>query len=451
MMSSPFASQLGTNYCPRDDELSQIKGLLNEPCLKLKSLDDEIAAMRKVLDKLTEERDALSAYVEAHEALLAPIRRLPLDILEHIFVACLPTHRNCVMSAQEAPVILGRICSLWRKISLSTPRLWCRLHIVEPTDPETSNQSNASRRLLRLEAARSWLRRSGECPLSISLESNYNSRISLPVGASFSPAKPDLFLTALIPLAARWQKIRFATPHSTLKALLCLTENDVPLLKHLEIVCFEPGDPHDTSDAGWSLAQATYYTTSGSPDLRELRLSGHETPHNSPTATSLVSSLAASPRLEIIKINSDTFTKSSLTDFLRGLPPTVQHLQITEPTHPAWHPYAGNTALDDDVLTTLATYCSTLKELIIRNCCKVSDEGLLCFIIYKNPALKRIEVEFGRVRQVDIRPNLQLFATDGLETSITYKNTLPPARFSPWQGLPDAPLHSQWDPWSASD
>ncbi|KAF8213696.1 hypothetical protein K438DRAFT_1105548 [Mycena galopus ATCC 62051] len=30
-------------------------------------------------------------------------------------------HRNCVSSASEAPILLGRICSSWRAISLSTP------------------------------------------------------------------------------------------------------------------------------------------------------------------------------------------------------------------------------------------------------------------------------------------------------------------------------------------
>ncbi|KAJ7252099.1 hypothetical protein B0H12DRAFT_966255, partial [Mycena haematopus] len=123
-MSSPFASRLGTNYCPADEESAQIQGLLVEPCLRLKQLDDEIAVIRKALDTLTEEHDTIADYVAAHKALLSPVRRLPLDVIEGIFIACLPTHRNCVMSATEAPVILGRICSSWRTISLSTPRLW---------------------------------------------------------------------------------------------------------------------------------------------------------------------------------------------------------------------------------------------------------------------------------------------------------------------------------------
>ncbi|KAF8138039.1 hypothetical protein K438DRAFT_1537299, partial [Mycena galopus ATCC 62051] len=123
-MASPFAPRLGTNYCPTDEEVLDIADLLVEPTLRLKGIDDEIAKLQTAIDKLAEERDSLGAYVEAHQALISPARRLPLDIVQEIFIACLPTHRNCVMSASEAPVLLGRICSSWRTISLSTPRLW---------------------------------------------------------------------------------------------------------------------------------------------------------------------------------------------------------------------------------------------------------------------------------------------------------------------------------------
>ncbi|KAJ7698995.1 hypothetical protein B0H17DRAFT_926902, partial [Mycena rosella] len=122
--SSPFASKLGTNYCPEDEEIAQIRVLLAEPANRLKSLDDEISKLQVALDRMKEERSRLGAYVEGHRALISLARRLPLDIIQEIFLACIPTHCNCFMSATEAPVLLGRICSSWRSISLSTPRLW---------------------------------------------------------------------------------------------------------------------------------------------------------------------------------------------------------------------------------------------------------------------------------------------------------------------------------------
>ncbi|KAF8200069.1 hypothetical protein K438DRAFT_1823158 [Mycena galopus ATCC 62051] len=202
-MSSPFASRLGTNYCPGDAELAQIRALLVEPCLKLKRLDDEIAATRKALDKLAEERDALGAYVGAQRILMSPNRRLPLDIIEKIFATCLPTNRNCVMSAQEAPVILGWICSSWRAISLATPRLWSRLHIVEPTFYDRMPPPLwllEVKRVQQLEVAEAWLQRSGTCPLSISLESCFNPG---GVATSLTPLFTLPFLRSLISFASR--------------------------------------------------------------------------------------------------------------------------------------------------------------------------------------------------------------------------------------------------------
>ncbi|KAJ6456370.1 hypothetical protein C8R45DRAFT_1110891 [Mycena sanguinolenta] len=238
-MPSPFALQLGTNYCPREAEVAQIKAFLLEPCLRLKNLDEEITVLRQVLDKLTDERDALEAYVDAHKALLSPVRRLPLDIIGAIFMACLP-HRNCVMSAQEAPVLLGRICSSWRSISLATPQLWSRLHIVEPTPSELvpeSSKAYSAKVAQRLEVTDAWLERSRTCPLSISLESKPDNRAMEPAMFMHPHASPPQspFLDALLPFASRWQDMNLVLPLGPHETLSRLTEDDVPLLARLRI------------------------------------------------------------------------------------------------------------------------------------------------------------------------------------------------------------------------
>ncbi|KAJ7443013.1 hypothetical protein FB451DRAFT_96141 [Mycena latifolia] len=227
-MSSPFTSKLGTNYCPQDEEISEIQTLLTEPTLRLKRLDDEIADLQKALDKLAEERAGLSAFVDAHRALISPVRRLPLDIIQEIFVACLPAHRNCVMSAVEAPVLLGRICSSWRSISLSTPRLWSRLHIVEPTCPYNAPAMFKEKVAQRLETTKMWLGRSGRCPLSISLQSTFDH-------TGFTSATPNRLIQDLLPFASRWEHISFTALFSSLTAMTHLTPADVPMLKSVTI------------------------------------------------------------------------------------------------------------------------------------------------------------------------------------------------------------------------
>ncbi|KAF8143345.1 hypothetical protein K438DRAFT_1876203 [Mycena galopus ATCC 62051] len=554
-MSSPFASQLGTNYCPADTELTQIKALLVEPYLRLKAMDDKIGVLREALDKLVEERDALGAYVEAHKALISPVRRLPHDIIEEIFTACLPTHRNCVMSATEAPVLLGRICRSWRVISLSTPRLWSRLHIVEPTRPYNSSPYALSPGLYeakvtqRLEVANIWLRRSGTCPLSISVESNLDHGVSPPLTPSPSVTKPDLFLNMLIPFASRWRSIRLVVPPSALETLSCLTENDVPLLRRLKIA---QRPHHSPIVPQWTLAQCgilngpslTKFSLSGSsvfssdlplrwsqltalslmgpawgtghtpqscettldllsrcpkletcklliydprdgylpdsvvecpflhtfvlestgspvftsgrllsrlslPGLRDFAMHGQADFHGVFTSNSLAMSLAASTHLEAIAIDSDSFSKASLMDFIRSLPPTILCLQITDRLH-TWSPTDG--ALDDDILAVFDTSpdrpapCPALKKLAMLQCRKVSDEALRTFIIARAPVLEAVDVRFNRDRQIDILPSLESAVAAGLKISTTYISLTPP-QFSPWQGLPDPPPGSWGQGW----
>ncbi|KAJ7457869.1 hypothetical protein FB451DRAFT_1274441 [Mycena latifolia] len=236
-MSSPFSSQLGTNYCPNDDEVTKIKLLLVEPSLRLERIDLELANIQITIDKLIEERNRIGAYVDAHRALISPFRRLPLDVIQEIFMACTPTHRNCVMSASEAPVLLGRICSSWRAISLSSPRLWARIHIVEPTLPwYTSPDALFEQKVVqRLEIAKTWLGRSGNCPLSISLESPVESASQLDEVQSPTPRQLSLFLQALFPFASRWQHIHLSISPFASQTLSYLTNKDVPILERLTI------------------------------------------------------------------------------------------------------------------------------------------------------------------------------------------------------------------------
>ncbi|KAJ6480833.1 hypothetical protein C8R45DRAFT_1003795 [Mycena sanguinolenta] len=162
------------------------------------------------------------------------------------------------MSAQEAPVLLGLICSSWRAISLSMPRLWSRLHVVKPPFPYNMN-STALRRYQakvaqRLEVSGAWLRRSGRCPLSISLQCshNYDPSNDLPppfAPSSNAPSSKDAFLNVLIPFASRWQDISVTIPSSAVQALLDLTGHDVPRLQSLAIV---ESDARPNLDLTWS-------------------------------------------------------------------------------------------------------------------------------------------------------------------------------------------------------
>ncbi|KAJ7778382.1 hypothetical protein B0H16DRAFT_1360355 [Mycena metata] len=242
-MNSPFAHHLGTNYCPTDEEIPDIRALLVEPSLRLQRLNAKIAELQMALEKLAEERESLVVYMDGYKALISPLRRLPLDIIQEIFLACIPTHRNCVMSASEAPVLLGRICSSWRAIAYSTPRLWTQIHLVEPNRfYGVDMPSVEAKAAQRFAATKMWLDRSGDCPLSISLicgieDAEYTST---------TPSHTPPFSQALIPFAARWQHVDFLLSPAGLDSILGLVESDVPLLQSVKLQYDYPLEPRTT-------------------------------------------------------------------------------------------------------------------------------------------------------------------------------------------------------------
>ncbi|KAJ7892824.1 hypothetical protein B0H14DRAFT_958778 [Mycena olivaceomarginata] len=185
-MESRFSRHLSTNYIPSDEEIDFIR-------IELVSHTQELARIDERIRELSVQRDKIQTYIDSHMVLISHPRRLPVDILREIFIACLPANRNAVISAREAPLLLGRICSAWRTIALSTPRLWASLHA--PLDYILEKES---RKLAVIE----WLQRSGAAPISLSVCPDRGSR-SLSSLSAWSEVL-SLFKLLAAESATRW-------------------------------------------------------------------------------------------------------------------------------------------------------------------------------------------------------------------------------------------------------
>ncbi|KAJ7244334.1 hypothetical protein C8J57DRAFT_1004659, partial [Mycena rebaudengoi] len=139
---------------------------------------------------------------------------LPNEITSEILVHFLPTYPNRALpTGPSSPELLGQICRQWRDISLSTPRLWCALSL----------DLYDGRRLKRkLRLLKNWLKRSGTCPLSISLRSESTGN------REFSSAD---FIAALSLHCSRWEEMEFILPYGDLR----LVHGAMPLLRQLTI------------------------------------------------------------------------------------------------------------------------------------------------------------------------------------------------------------------------
>ncbi|KIK60968.1 hypothetical protein GYMLUDRAFT_139428, partial [Collybiopsis luxurians FD-317 M1] len=130
-MHSVFASVLGTNHVPTPTELGQLKVLLVDAQWELFLVESEIDwhVHWAVPENLLIEKQKIEKFIDAHRALMSPIRRMPVEILAEIFVHCLPTDPvYAVRDVYQAPLLLITICREWRQVALDNPRLWNSLH-----------------------------------------------------------------------------------------------------------------------------------------------------------------------------------------------------------------------------------------------------------------------------------------------------------------------------------
>ena len=162
MTELPTASQLAQAR----ESLGKSEVVLKELSQKIDDAERELAQIiqitRQKIDTLNAEKTELQQEIALTLAYVSPIRRLPNELLRAIFLINFEDDARCAWT-------FSSVCTLWRRISLQTPRLWSRIRV------DTTQNSSAD--IIRL-----WLERSGlTCPLDI--------EISLQVSQPPSPHK----------------------------------------------------------------------------------------------------------------------------------------------------------------------------------------------------------------------------------------------------------------------
>ena len=243
-MMTPFSHYLQSNQAPSEDETRELKALRANPLKEISIIDVEIEQIEGILNSLKQKRAHIQESVDDFNTILAPVRRIPTDVLGVMFSHCLATHRNPVMSASEAPILLTQICRDWRSIALSIPRLWSRLYIptlgegrlvhyppealpyASVEEPRKEARMEA-RMEARTEEVQRWLRLSSACPLAITLIPTNNQETYPPL------------LDSIIQSSRRWQQLElgyFLYPGSdVMTRLFNLSPDDLCMLRELRI------------------------------------------------------------------------------------------------------------------------------------------------------------------------------------------------------------------------
>ncbi|KAJ7590004.1 hypothetical protein C8J56DRAFT_1163730 [Mycena floridula] len=114
---------------------------------------EQTSALVAKWSQLQEEFGASQVETECLIVLL-PLRSLPSELLSEIFVHCMPAKPETI-SPRNPPFTLSSVCSRWRAVAVSTPKIWTGLVF-----------GSVERR--HIELTKIFISRSGAIPLDIS-------------------------------------------------------------------------------------------------------------------------------------------------------------------------------------------------------------------------------------------------------------------------------------------
>ncbi|THU75679.1 hypothetical protein K435DRAFT_706647, partial [Dendrothele bispora CBS 962.96] len=96
--------------------------------------DDEIRRLETDIVSLRNQQQRIYRQIDQYRSLLAPIRKLPPEVLGHIFhLIC--TENSATTEIDCPAVHLSHVCAGWRDLARTTPSLWSRISI-NLFDPE---------------------------------------------------------------------------------------------------------------------------------------------------------------------------------------------------------------------------------------------------------------------------------------------------------------------------
>ncbi|KAF7362850.1 F-box domain-containing protein [Mycena venus] len=219
--SAQLLQLLRCNSLLTHSESEELEAVIASALVDIARYDVEIGQSPGAMDRMVSERVVLQEYVDKCRSAFSPVRRLPPEILAHIFAFCSPDLIPLYEPQQSLPLDplartaqlhllrLSRVCFGWREIVMGTPWLWTTIE-GDFTDPLIIERGIA---LLSQS-----LQRSARCSLAIHL-------------AAWDDT-PGLELLAQH--SQRWQSADIFMYRMDAKFLSGIKGN-LPLLEHLDL------------------------------------------------------------------------------------------------------------------------------------------------------------------------------------------------------------------------
>ncbi|KAF9065189.1 hypothetical protein BDP27DRAFT_1229272, partial [Rhodocollybia butyracea] len=94
----------------------------------LKNIEQDLEDYRAEISRLEQGKERLENYAAQLRSLNSPFRKVPDEILRHIFDECCDMNTFRALRSKPAMVI-SSVCSRWRRNALSMPAIWSRISL----------------------------------------------------------------------------------------------------------------------------------------------------------------------------------------------------------------------------------------------------------------------------------------------------------------------------------
>ncbi|KAL1659949.1 hypothetical protein GGF50DRAFT_119419 [Schizophyllum commune] len=121
--------KLRNHWLPDVDEAEIIRVEASATRMSVSAIEKEVANLIHKVKQMQGLQAVLVNTLNAQEALVAPIRRLPVEVLQPIFVfACEDNGSDC-MERWPTALVLSSVSKYYRDVALSTPEIWARVPV----------------------------------------------------------------------------------------------------------------------------------------------------------------------------------------------------------------------------------------------------------------------------------------------------------------------------------
>lgn len=193
-----------TNAILSDNETRQVQGRYHARRNRVLQIDEVLVrAPRPGSRVLFQEREQMVRAMQRYRVALSPHKKLPVEILQEIFLYASAGYNRYTPRVQDPPILLCLVCSSWRQTAFNMPELWNNLHF---------SANDALSRLSKLTLAQMWFSRAADMPLSLTL---------LDTPEDHSP-NVDFINDLIAPFSTRFKYLHVVLHPSQIDALLSL-------------------------------------------------------------------------------------------------------------------------------------------------------------------------------------------------------------------------------------